>query len=119
MKTVIAIFKPFRLEAVLDALKPVTTRRVNFIEVRGYGRQKGHLDAYVGEWEMEFIPKIRLEVEIDDLFLEEGLRVIREAARTGRIGDGKIFVFSQLELSEHSPGRSGGGSPGPSAKDAS
>ncbi len=97
MKTVIAIFKPFRLPAVLLALKPVVTRRVNHIEVRGYGRQKGHLDSYDGDWELEFIPKIRLEVEVDDLFLPEALRVIRETARTGRIGDGKIFVFPQIE----------------------
>ena len=101
MKTLVAIFKPFRLNAVLDSLAGLSPRKVHYAEVRGYGRQKGHLDAYEGsDIGIEFIPKIRLELEIDDQFAEEALRCIRESARTGRIGDGKIFLFTQLELSD-------------------
>ena len=98
MKTLIAIFKPFRLRAVLEALHPVVPTRINFSEVRGYGRQKGHLDAYDGsEVGIEFIPKIRLELEIADLLAREAIRLIQEAARTGRIGDGKIFLLPQVD----------------------
>ena len=98
MKTLVAIFKPFRLETVLAAITPLSPRITSYMEVRGYGRQKGHLDAYEGsDVAIEFIPKIRLEVEIDDLFADEAVRAVREAARTGRIGDGKIFVFNHIE----------------------
>ncbi len=94
MKTLVAIFKPFRLRAVLEALEPFSPRRVHYFEVRGYGRQKGHLDAYEGsEVPIEFIPKIRLEMDVDDASVPEALRRIIRAARTGRIGDGKIFVL--------------------------
>lgn len=96
MKTIVAIFKPFRLQAVLDALEPLSPRRGHYLEVRGYGRQKGHLDAYEGsEVAIEFIPKIRLEVDIESAVLPQALERITAAARTGRIGDGKIFVLPQ------------------------
>ena len=99
MKTLIAIFKPFRLPAVLEALAPVAPTKLNFTEVRGYGRQKGNLDAYEGgDVGIEFIPKIRLEVEVADLFSAEAVRLIQGAARTGRIGDGKIFILPQVEV---------------------
>ena len=98
MKTVVAIFKPFRLEAVLRALAPLSPRKLHHVEVRGYGRQKGHLDAYEGsDLGIEFIPKLRLEFEVDDLFAADAMGRIAEAARTGRIGDGKIFLLSQWE----------------------
>ncbi len=106
MKTLVAIIKPFRLETVLEALPPLSTRNVNFVEVRGYGRQKGHLDAYEGsELAIDFIPKYRLELEVEDLFVRETIRVICEAARTGRIGDGKIFVMSQAQGAQSSDDR--------------
>ncbi len=98
MKSVVAIFKPFRLEAVLESISGLSPRKIHFSEVRGYGRQKGHLDAYEGhDLGIEFIPKIRLQLEVDDLFVTEVRERIAESARTGRIGDGKIFVFNQLE----------------------
>ena len=100
MKSVVAIFKPFRLEAVLESISGLSARKIHFTEVRGYGRQKGHLDAYEGsDIGIEFIPKIRLQLEVDDLFAAEVMARIAESARTGRIGDGKIFVFNQLEPS--------------------
>ncbi len=106
MKRVVAIFKPFRLEAVKEALGVVSPRRMCLTEVRGYGRQKGHLDDYEGgDLAIEFIPKIRLEFEVDDLFAKEALRLIAEAARTGRIGDGKIFLFSQVEVAPRAQDR--------------
>ena len=98
MKSVVAIFKPFRLEAVLESISDLSARKIRFTEVRGYGRQKGHLDAYEGhDIGIEFSPKIRLELEVDDLFATEVMERIAESARTGRIGDGKIFLFNQLE----------------------
>lgn len=101
MKTLIAIFKPFRLSAVTKALEPVGARNVSFTDVRGYGRQKGNLDAYEGsDVAIEFIPKIRLEMQVDDLFLDEAVKLVCDAARTGRIGDGKIFVLDQDEPSD-------------------
>ena len=104
MKTVVAILKPFRLEAVLRALASLPPRKVHYTDVRGYGRQKGHLDAYDGgDLAIEFIPKTRLEFEVDDLFAPEALRRLAEAARTGRIGDGKVFLFSQVEESVPGP----------------
>ncbi len=98
MKTVVAIFKPFRLEAVLQALASLCPDKIHHTEVRGYGRQKGHLDAYQGgDLGIEFIPKIRLEFEVDDLFADQAIQRIAETARTGRIGDGKVFLFGQVE----------------------
>ena len=99
MKNVVAIIKPFRLHAVLTALKPVSPCMVMTTEVRGYGRQKGHLDAYDGsEVGIEFIPKIRLEFEVEELLVEETMGLIKRAAATGRIGDGKVFLFAQADL---------------------
>ncbi|MHC4935615.1 MAG: P-II family nitrogen regulator [Planctomycetota bacterium] len=94
----IAIVKPFRLEATVEALAPIAATPLHVQQVRGYGRQKGHLDAYQGdEWGFEFVPKARIEVGVEDLFLEEAISLISDAARTGRIGDGKIFVFRSCE----------------------
>ncbi len=94
MLHLIAIVKPFRVEAVIEALTPIAATPFHVQEVRGYGRQKGHLDAYTGdEFGIDFVPKARIEVSVEDLFLDEAIDVISKAARTGRIGDGKIFVF--------------------------
>ena len=94
MIQLIAIVKPFRVEAVLEALTPIAATPFHVQEVRGYGRQKGHLDAYRGdEWGLEFVPKARIEVSVEDLFLDQAVSAISDAARTGRIGDGKIFIF--------------------------
>ena len=90
--------KPFRVEAVLEALAPIASS-LSVQEVRGYGRQKGHLDAYRGdELGLDFIPKARIELDIEDLFIDEAVSAIVRAARTGRIGDGKIFVIRALDF---------------------
>jgi len=94
----IAIVKPFRVEAVLEALAPIAAAPT-VQEVRGYGRQKGHIDAYGGdEFGLDFIPKARIECDIEDLFFDEAVTAIVRAARTGRIGDGKIFVIRALDF---------------------
>ena len=94
MLHLIAIVKPFRVSAVIEALAPIAATDFHVQEVRGYGRQKGHLDAYRGdEVGLDFIPKARIELDVEDLFLEQAIDAIVRVARTGRIGDGKIFVF--------------------------
>lgn len=96
MKQVVAIVKPFRLPAVLQALQDAPVENLTYTEVRGYGRQKGHLEAYRGEIEIEFIPKVRLELRTSDTSCHEVVKRITAAAQTGRIGDGKIFVFADV-----------------------
>ncbi len=90
---IVAIFKPFKLDAVLQALSRLPVSAVSFEEVRGYGRQKGHLELYRGtEYSITFLPKMRLECLAPLPETERVVEAIREAARTGRIGDGKILV---------------------------
>jgi nitrogen regulatory protein P-II 2 len=90
---VTVILKPFRLDAVLNALRPFHSVSITANEVRGYGRQKGHLELYRGsEYQISFIPKLRVEIVVSGSELEEVLRAVPIAARTGRIGDGKAFV---------------------------
>jgi len=87
------IVKPFRVEPVLQALEPFRVRSIAIAEVRGYGRQKGHLELYKGsEYAISFIPKVKIEVVLPAGEVEEMLGAVARAARTGRIGDGKIFV---------------------------
>jgi len=91
---VIAVVKPFKLDAVLTALKGLEVRDLEVTEVRGYGRQKGHLELYSGaEYTITFLPKLRLEMKCPAGHVEDAVEAIEEAARTGRIGDGKIFVL--------------------------
>jgi nitrogen regulatory protein PII len=93
------IVKPFRLEAVLGALKPFHLVSLTASEVRGYGRQKGHLELYRGsEYVISFIPKIKVELVAPKSEIEELVQAVQSAARTGRIGDGKIFL---QELDSH------------------
>ncbi|WP_345985174.1 P-II family nitrogen regulator [Sulfurimonas sp. HSL-1656] len=93
MKKVEAIIKPFRLEEVKDALAQIGITGMTVSEVKGYGRQKGHSELYRGaEYVVDFLPKIKVELVVDDEQLEQVLDTITEAARTGKIGDGKIFV---------------------------
>jgi len=97
MKLVVAIIKPFKLDDVREALAEVGVQGVTVTEVKGFGRQKGHTELYRGaEYVIDFLPKIKLEVAVADDQLERVLEVIQTAARTGKIGDGKIFV-STLE----------------------
>ncbi|MDQ7994327.1 MAG: P-II family nitrogen regulator [Luteibacter sp.] len=97
MKLVVAIIKPFKLDDVREALADVGVQGVTVTEVKGFGRQKGHTELYRGaEYVVDFLPKIKLEVAITDDQVERVVEAIQQAARTGKIGDGKIFV-SQLE----------------------
>jgi nitrogen regulatory protein P-II 2 len=98
MKLVMAIIKPFKLDAVREALTTIGVQGLTVSEVKGFGRQKGQTEIYRGaEYQIEFVPKIRLDVVIEDSDLERVLETIRDAANTDKIGDGKIFV---LEVSE-------------------
>ncbi|HOL70930.1 MAG TPA: P-II family nitrogen regulator [Bryobacteraceae bacterium] len=94
MKKVEAIIQPFKLEDVKDALKAIGVDGMTVTEVRGHGRQKGHKEVYRGqEYHVDLLPKIKLEMVICDNRLEEVLRTVTHAARTGKIGDGKLFVY--------------------------
>ena len=95
MKIVMAIIKPFKLDEVRDALTSLGIHGLTVTEVRGYGRQKGHTELYRGaEYVVDFLPKVKIEVAVDDALLERALESITKAAHTGKIGDGKVFVFS-------------------------
>jgi len=95
MKLVIAIIKPFKLEEVRDALAALGVRGMTVTEVKGYGRQKGHTEIYRGaEYAVNFLPKVRVEVAVQTDEAEKVVDAISTAARTGQIGDGKIFVAS-------------------------
>jgi nitrogen regulatory protein P-II 1 len=93
MKLVTAIIKPFTLEDVKGALEQIGVLGMTVSEVQGYGRQKGHTEVYRGaEYSVDFVPKIRVEVVVDDMQVDKTLDVLVESARTGKIGDGKVWV---------------------------
>ena len=93
MHLITAIIKPFKLDDVRTALSEIGVQGMTVTEVKGFGRQKGHTELYRGaEYVVDFLPKIKLEVAVDDSRLDEVLETITTAARTGKIGDGKIFV---------------------------
>lgn len=95
MKLVTAIIKPFKLEEVRDGLTAVGVHGLTVTEVKGYGRQKGHTEIYRGaEYAVSFLPKIKIEVAVSDELVDRVIETITAAARTGQIGDGKIFVSS-------------------------
>jgi nitrogen regulatory protein P-II 2 len=97
MKLVVAVIKPFKLDDVREALAEVGVQGITVTEVKGFGRQKGHTELYRGaEYVVDFLPKIKLEVAVSDDQLEQVIEAIQQSARTGKIGDGKIFV-SPLE----------------------
>jgi nitrogen regulatory protein P-II 1/nitrogen regulatory protein P-II 2 len=94
MKLVVAIIKPFKLDDVREALHDVNVHGMTVTEVKGFGRQKGHTEIYRGaEYSIEFLPKLRLEVAVADDQVESVIETIGNAARTGKIGDGKIFIM--------------------------
>ncbi len=98
MKKIEAIIKPFKLEDVKEALNKAGIAGLTVTEVKGYGRQKGHVEIYRGaEYDVTFVPKVKIEVVAQDALLPEILKVIEETARTGKIGDGKIFVTAVEE----------------------
>ena len=93
MKKIEAIIKPFKLDEVKEALHDVGVSGITVTEARGFGRQKGHTELYRGaEYVVDFLPKVKLEVVVDDPLAERVIEAIQNAAQTGRIGDGKIFV---------------------------
>lgn len=97
MKLVTAIIKPFKLDDVREALAEIGVQGITVTEVKGFGRQKGHTELYRGaEYVVDFLPKIKLEIALPDDLLERAVEAIQQSARTGKIGDGKIFV-STLE----------------------
>ncbi|AXK38423.1 P-II family nitrogen regulator [Crenobacter cavernae] len=94
MKLVSAIIKPFKLDEVREALSAIGVQGITVTEVKGFGRQKGHTELYRGaEYVVDFLPKVKLEIAIAEDLLEVVLEAIENAARTGKIGDGKIFVM--------------------------
>ena len=94
MKKIEAIIKPFKLDEVKDALGEVGLAGMTVTEVKGFGRQKGHTEVYRGsEYTVDFLPKIKLEIVVDDAQLEEASKAIISAAKTGKIGDGKVFIL--------------------------
>lgn len=95
MKKIEAIIKPFKLDEVKDALNAIGINGMTVTEVKGFGRQKGHVEVYRGaEYEVSFLPKIKIEVVVADSIIDKVMSTIIEKAKTGNIGDGKIFLYS-------------------------
>ena len=93
MKKIEAIIKPFKLEDVKDALAEIGVTGMTVSEVKGYGRQKGHSELYRGaEYDVDFVPKIKMEIYVNDDFLQRTIDIIKKTALTGKMGDGKIFI---------------------------
>ncbi|MEX0624100.1 P-II family nitrogen regulator [Saccharospirillum sp.] len=108
MKLVTAIIKPFKLDDVRESLSEVGVQGITVTEVKGFGRQKGHTELYRGaEYVVDFLPKIKLEVAIDDTKVESVIEAISKAANTGKIGDGKIFVSSLEQVIRIRTGETG------------
>lgn len=94
MKKIEAVIKPFKLEEVKAALTALGIRGMTVVEARGFGRQKGHTELYRGsEYQVDFLPKVRIEIALEDDRVEQAVNTIEEVAKTGTIGDGKIFVW--------------------------
>ena len=109
MKLVTAIIKPFKLDDVREALSEVGISGITVTEVKGFGRQKGHTELYRGaEYVVDFLPKIKIEAGIADDQLEQVIEAISGAAQTGKIGDGKIFVFELADAIRIRTGETGG-----------
>ncbi|USG59656.1 P-II family nitrogen regulator [Sneathiella marina] len=99
MKKIEAIIKPFKLDEVKEALHEVGLQGITVTEAKGFGRQKGHTELYRGaEYVVDFLPKVKIEIVLEDTLVERALEAIQQAARTGRIGDGKIFVSTVEEV---------------------
>jgi len=108
MKKVEAVIKPFKLDEVKEALNEIGIQGITVSEVKGFGRQKGHTELYRGaEYVVDFIPKIKMEIIVKDDMVAKVIETIAEAARTGRIGDGKIFVTSIEEVVRIRTGETG------------
>ena len=108
MKKIEAIIKPFKLDEVKEALHEVGVSGITVTEAKGFGRQKGHTELYRGaEYVVDFLPKVKLEVVVDDALADKVVEAIQNAAQTGRIGDGKIFVLNIEEAIRIRTGESG------------
>jgi nitrogen regulatory protein P-II 2 len=108
MKMVSAVIKHFKLDDVREALTNIGVQGMTIVEVKGFGRQKGHMEVYRGaEYEVHFLPKIKIEVAVPVEKLDETLKVIQDAARTGEIGDGKIFVYNLDSVTRIRTGKTG------------
>jgi len=99
LKKIEAIVKPFKLDEVKEALHEIGLQGMTVTEAKGFGRQKGHTELYRGaEYVVDFLPKVKIEIIVDDNLVERAIECIQQAARTGRIGDGKIFVTTVEEV---------------------
>ena len=108
MKLIAAIIKPFKLDDVREALADIGVSGITVIEVKGFGRQKGHTELYRGaEYVVDFLPKIKVEIAVDDSLADQVIEAITNAARTGKIGDGKIFVFDVEQVIRIRTGETG------------
>ena len=108
MKLVTAIIKPFKLDEVREALAAVGVQGITVTEVKGFGRQKGHTELYRGaEYVVDFLPKVKVEAAIRDDLLDQVIEAIEKSASTGKIGDGKIFVFDVEQVIRIRTGESG------------
>jgi nitrogen regulatory protein P-II 1 len=108
MKKIEAVIKPFKLDEVKEALQEVGLQGITVIEAKGFGRQKGHTELYRGaEYVVDFLPKVKLEIVLNDDLVDDAVEAIRKAAQTGRIGDGKIFVSSVEEAIRIRTGETG------------
>ncbi len=109
MKFVIAVIKPFKLDEVRDALSAIGVQGLTVTEVKGYGRQKGQSEIYRGaEYAVHFVPKLKLEIAVDDAASAQVVDTVREAAGTGQIGDGKVFVLDLEQAVRIRTGEAGG-----------
>ncbi len=108
MKLVTAIIKPFKLDEVREALSTIGVQGITVTEVKGFGRQKGHTELYRGaEYVVDFLPKVKLEVAVKTEMLEQVLEAIEKSANTGKIGDGKIFVYEVEQVIRIRTGETG------------
>jgi nitrogen regulatory protein P-II 1 len=108
MKKIEAIIKPFKLDEVKEALQEIGLQGITVIEAKGFGRQKGHTELYRGaEYVVDFLPKVKIEVVLSDDMLDKAIEAIQKAAKTGRIGDGKIFISAIEDAIRIRTGESG------------
>ena len=108
MKKIEAIIKPFKLDEIKEALQDIGLQGITVVEAKGFGRQKGHTELYRGaEYVVDFLPKVKIELVIEDTKLDADIEAIQAAAYTGRIGDGKIFIYNIEEVIRIRTGESG------------
>ncbi len=108
MKLITAIIKPFKLDEVREALSAIGVQGITVTEVKGFGRQKGHTELYRGaEYVVDFLPKVKVEAAISDELVERAVEAVEQSARTGKIGDGKVFVFNLEQVVRIRTGETG------------